>query len=110
MVTKQVSETIQAVLFDGQSLSLADICLALNLPAEAMMEMIEYGIVEAKSGQDAKNWKFSARTLRQTRIAVHLQRDFHINLEGLGLAMNLLEEVEQLRHRVQFLEDSHPDV
>jgi len=109
MVTKRSSNVIKAIIVDEQSLSLLEICRALGLPAETIIEMVEYGIVEPVHGHNVKNWEFSVQTLKRTRTAVRLQRDLHINLEGLGLAMNLLEEVQQLRRRVQFLEDSHPD-
>lgn len=109
MPVKSSSKAVKAIIVDEQPLSLLDICQALGSPAEVIVEMVEYGIVEPIRGRSVKNWQFSAQTLRRTRVAMRLQRDLHVNLEGLGLAMNLLEEVQTLRRRVQFLEASHPD-
>ena len=105
MAIKQMSTV---VIVDEQSLSLLDICRALGLSAATVIEMVEYGIVEPISGSDVQDWQFSAQALKRTRIAVRLQRDLQVNLAGLDLALNLLEEVQQLRHRVKFFEANYP--
>ena len=109
MAVKPSSKTITAVIIDEHPLSLFDVCQALDTSAETIIEMVEYGIVEPMRGRNAKSWQFSAQALKRSRIAIHLQRDLHVNLEGLGVALNLLEEVQQLRRRVQFLQDSYPE-
>lgn len=105
MAIKQASTV---VIVDEQSLSLFDICRALGSPAEKLVEMVEYGVVEPVRGRNAQDWEFSAEALKRTRIAMRLQRDLQINLEGLDLVLNLLEEVQLLRRRVQFFEDNYP--
>ncbi len=37
-----------------------------------------------------------------------LQRDLQVSLDSLDLALNLLEEVQQLRRRVRFFEENYP--
>lgn len=98
--TKQ--QLVSALLLEEQTLSLLDICHAVGEPAETIVEMIDYGIIEPHKGKQPTNWEFSAYTLKRTRVATRLQRDLRINLEGLGLALDLLEEVKELRQRVQF--------
>jgi len=100
--------SFKAVIVDEQSLSLPDICRALGSSAETVIGMVEYGIVEPIRGHDEQDWEFSAQALKRTRIAMRLQRDLQVSLEGLGLALNLLEEVQQLRRRVQFFEENYP--
>lgn len=109
MTVKSSSKTITAVIIDEQPLSLFEICQILGTPAETIMEMVEYGIVEPVRGRSAKNWQFSTEALRRSRVAIRLQRDLNVNLEGLGVALNLLEEVQQLRRRVQFLQERYPE-
>lgn len=103
MATKKI-RTITAVLVDEQPLSLLDICNAVGTPAETVVEMVEYGVIEPSQGKKPASWQFSAYTLKRTRVASRLQQDLRINLEGLGLAMDLLEEVQDLRRRVTFYE------
>jgi chaperone modulatory protein CbpM len=39
--------------------------------------------------------------LRRARIAVRLERDLELNLAGVALALDLLEELEQLRQQLK---------
>ena len=103
MATKK-TKALTAVLVDAQALSLLDICHAIGTPAETVVEMVEYGVIEPSQGKKPGSWQFSAYTLKRTRVASRLQQDLRINLEGLGLAMDLLEEVQDLRRRVTFYE------
>ena len=98
------------VIVDEQSLSLQDICCALGVPAAKVIEMIEHGVIEPIHGSDKQDWEFSAQALKRTRIATRLQRDLQIGLDGLDLALNLLEEVNHLRRRVQFFEENYPEL
>lgn len=104
MATKKTSKTLTAILLDEHPLSLLDICRAIGTPAESVVEMVEYGVIEPSRGKKPDSWQFSAYTLKRTRVATRLQRDLRINLEGLGLALDLLEEVQDLRRRVSFYE------
>ena len=42
-------------------------------------------------------WRFSGAQLRRARIALRLERDLGVNAAGVALALELLEELEQLR-------------
>jgi chaperone modulatory protein CbpM len=46
---------------------------------------------------DAAEWRFSGAQLRRARIALRLERDLGVNAAGVALALELLEELEQLR-------------
>jgi chaperone modulatory protein CbpM len=107
MATKKLTNALTAVMLDEQTLDLLDICRAVGAPAETVVEMIEYGVIEPSKGNKPATWQFSAYALKRTRVATRLQRDLRINLEGLGLALDLLEEVQELRRRVHFYEQHH---
>jgi chaperone modulatory protein CbpM len=42
--------------------------------------------------------------LQRAKTAVHLQRDLDVNLAGVALVLDLLEEMEELRERVKLLD------
>jgi chaperone modulatory protein CbpM len=42
--------------------------------------------------------------VRRVEIALRLQRDLQVNLAGAALALDLLEETQRLRARLQSLE------
>jgi chaperone modulatory protein CbpM len=93
-------------LSDDEVLSLLELCRAVDRPAEHIVEMVEYEIVQPDKGGTPQTWQFSPYTVKRTRVATRLQRDLNINLEGLALALDLLDEVQQLRRQVRFLEQN----
>jgi len=42
-------------------------------------------------------WRFTYTEIRRVQTAVRLQRDLRINLPGCALALDLLDELEELR-------------
>jgi chaperone modulatory protein CbpM len=63
--------------------------------------LIEEGVIEP-IGEDQTHWHFPGYRLRRVRIVQRLESDLGLNLTGAALA--LLEEVEDLRHRIAALE------
>ena len=49
----------------------------------------------------AVEWRFSGTALRRTRLALRLERDLELNLAGVALALDLMEEVERLRQALR---------
>ena len=95
---------LSGILLDEHSqLSLAELCRACDLHADALLEMVEEGLLEP-AGRDPARWRFPATALPQVRMALRLQRDLGVNTAGAALAVELLEEVERLRMRLEVLE------
>ena len=84
-------------------MSLAELCRTCQVPAEHILEFVEEGIVEPV-GRDRARWRFERVSVKRVRCAVHLQRDLGVNTAGAALALDLLEELEQLRTRLQQLD------
>lgn len=91
--------------------SLSEICERCGLHAEIITEMVAYGIVTPIEPTQPR-WQFSADALLRLHRAQRLQRDLELNLPGLALSLELLDEVESLRgeiavlkHRLQQLHD-----
>jgi chaperone modulatory protein CbpM len=97
-------KAFQKVMLVDAPLSLVEVCQVINIAPEVLVEFVEFGIVEPIRGHSAKNWQFSAMTLRRARTALHLQKDLHLDLRGLALTLDLLEEVNELRQRIDFFE------
>lgn len=87
-------------------LSLLDICHAVDRPAEHIVEMVEHDIVQPSTGGTPQTWQFSTYAVKRARVATRLQHDLNVNLEGLALALDLLDEVQQLRRQVHFFEQN----
>ncbi len=91
------------VLDDETEFTLGELCRACSTHAEWLISLVEEGILEP-SGGDRAHWRFSGVQLRRARIVFHLQRDLDINLAGAGLALNLIDEIDALRARLEVLE------
>lgn len=105
MATKQTRTLLRGELLDDSiELTLAELCRACQLPAERIFEFIDEGIVEPR-GRDPSRWRFHSVSIRRVRRAQRLRRDLGVNTPGVALALELLEELEQLRARLAYLED-----
>jgi len=88
------------ILDEEEALTLGELCRACAMHAEWVIGLVEEGVLEP-AGRDLTNWRFSGASLRRARIAVRLQRDLGINLAGVALALDLLDEIETLRKRLR---------
>jgi chaperone modulatory protein CbpM len=84
------------VLEEGSVLSVADLCRMFAVEEKHIVELVEEGVLTVIE-IDTREWRFSGRELRRARIALRLERDLGINLPGVALALELLEELEPLR-------------
>jgi chaperone modulatory protein CbpM len=90
------------VLGEEGVLTLADITRACEVHADYIVELVEEGVVEPV-GADPLAWRFSAICLVKVRKAVRLQRDLGVNMAGVALALQLLEEMDRLNTRLRHL-------
>ena len=79
---------------------LADLCRMFAVDERHIRELVEEGVLSVIE-IDTAEWRFTGASLRRARIALRLQRDLGINLPGVALALDLLEELEQLRRARQ---------
>jgi len=77
-------------------LSVADLSRMMSVEERHIVELVEEGVISVLQ-IDASDWRFSGTALRRARIALRLERDLGVNLPGVALALELLEELEQLR-------------
>ncbi len=91
------NKVLTGVLLDEQTkLSLNDLCLACSSSADWIIELVEYGALEP-IGREQIDWYFSEQSLVRAQTAMRLQRDLDINLAGIALALDLLDEIKLLR-------------
>jgi chaperone modulatory protein CbpM len=77
-------------------LSVAELSRIMSVDEPHIVELVEEGVISVLQ-IDASNWRFSGAALRRARIALRLEGDLGVNLPGVALALELLEELEQLR-------------
>ncbi len=96
--------TLNGLLLDEHTeLSLNDLCRACSTSAEWIIELVDEGVLEPVVYQQTQ-WRFSANSLQKAQTAMRLQRDLGINLAGIALALDLLDEIETLQRRLNRIE------
>ncbi|WP_242671842.1 chaperone modulator CbpM [Stutzerimonas kirkiae] len=83
-------------------LSLEECCRASELPTEALIELVEYGVV-SPSGRHVGEWRFDEQALGRLRQARRLQRDLELDWATTALMLELLGEMENLRDENRYL-------
>lgn len=99
-MAKRTSKVVSGELVEV--VSLAELCRSCGVRAEWVVELVEEGILEPEGSAPAR-WRFSAVSITRVRTAWHLQRDLGVNKAGIAIALNLMEEREQLHHLVRRL-------
>lgn len=87
------------LLDESLSCSLRQCCSICQVSAQIIHEMIDEGVI-TPVGNNPGNWCFGAMELRRIQIALRLQRDLQINLAGVALALDLLEQIECLKEEL----------
>ena len=77
-------------------LDMRTLCQEADLTADCVIEIVEHGIVEP-SGRTPEEWVFDDRAPVTLKRAVKLHDQLELEWEGVALALELLEEVQQLR-------------
>ena len=62
--------------------------------------MIEYGVLAPDIGQAPAEWRFTMHAARRSLKALRLQRDLQVNLSGAALVLELLDELDVQRQRL----------
>jgi chaperone modulatory protein CbpM len=90
---------LQGTIFESAVLTLEDLSRMCAVDEQHIVEFVEEGILSVVGMRT--EWHFSGAALRRARIAVRLERDLELNLAGVALALDLLEELAQLRHELR---------
>lgn len=95
---------LEGVVLDEQTLlTVTELTRVCGISRDQLERMVGEGMLHPR-GSRPEQWHFTGIEVRRTRRAVRLQRDLDLNLAGAALALDLIDEVEQLRRRVRMLE------
>jgi chaperone modulatory protein CbpM len=104
MDTDEMLPQLSGIILEEQTgLTLADVCRACAVHAEYIIELIEEGVL-VPDGNAPVSWRFTGTHMHRATVSLRLQRDLGVNLAGVALALQLLDEVEALRARINALE------
>ena len=96
-MTRQELEVLMGQLLDDTlELELEELCRMCHADEEFVVALVAEGVLEPR-GSSRTRWRFTGRSVRRTQVALRLHHDLDINLPGVALALDLLEEIQQLR-------------
>lgn len=99
-----VRETITAIMLDGDtSLTFVEVCEQYSLSETVLRQLIEHGLFQEPCPR-IKTTRFDALKLARVHSAARLHHDLGVNIPGVVLALELLDELEQLRQEVRILQ------
>jgi len=87
-------------VIEDDSLTLEQLCHACGVHADWVINLVEESIIEPE-GKEIQVWRFSGACLLRVRSALRLQHDLGVNLAGIALALDLMEELENLRAQLK---------
>lgn len=99
-------DTIITVELDDPAgtFTLREICERGECHAEFVIKLVSYGVISpVNDTPNTGDWAFDLQALARLRKAQRLQRDLKINLPGLAMSLDLLDEVRDMRREVDRL-------
>lgn len=91
------------VLEEHENLTLEEFCEVCRISVDEVYILVEEGIIEP-SGRETRVWRFHGASVRRVRCALQLRKDLGVNWAGAALALDLLEELQDLRTRLRRFE------
>lgn len=87
----------------GTTFTLRELCERGDVHAEFVIKLVNYGVISPVQEVEVRHWTFDLPALARLRKAQRLQRDLKINLPGLAMSLELLDDIRELRREVERL-------
>lgn len=91
------------ILEEESAMTLAELCQTCHAPAEVIIKLIDHGVITPHEGSSTRQWRFHRSTLIRADKALRLKRDLGVNFPGAALALELLDEIDELRAELRKL-------
>ncbi|MGB6307774.1 MAG: chaperone modulator CbpM [Steroidobacteraceae bacterium] len=89
-----------AIFEESALLTTRDLSRMCAVDERHIVEFVEEGVLEVVE-RGVAEWHFTGAALRRARLALRLERDFELNLAGVALAVELMEELQALRRELR---------
>lgn len=96
---KRFRSVKSAVCRTNTAINIHQVCRACGVERSLIVSMVEYGIVEMGADE-----MFDSANVRRLIKAARLYRDLNVNVQGIAVILDLLDELEAMRARVATLE------
>ena len=103
MVRTVKLDLVSELLDDELEMSLDELCEACPGPNQWVAELVDEGVIQP-IGEAPGDWRFTGTSLARAQVAIRLRRDLQVNTPGIALAIDLIEEIRELRQRLSRLD------
>ena len=94
-------KTLSGMIIDTETtLTFEEICSATHAEDQLIIQLVEYHIIHPK-GNAKTNWQFDDAALKRARLARNFYYDLEVNLAGIGLLIDLLEQIGELKNDIE---------
>ena len=100
---KKIPVLIPDIVNQSDTFTLEQFCSVCRIAPQLVTEMVEEGVIEPH-GASKSEWMFTYSAVIRIQRACRLQHDLEINLPGVALSVDLLEEIDQLRLELKKLQ------
>lgn len=100
MTDKDAIQGTAEILGARTTVTFEELCLACRVDADWVGQLIDEGVIEP-IGAAQREWHFASASIVRVAKAKRLHRDLSINAPGLALALDLLDQIEELRVRLK---------
>ena len=99
-MTRIVSTLIHgSVVDDDTEMTLVELCQVCSAHEDDVRIWVSEGVLHPNA-EPGQPMRFRGASLRRARVAVRLTRDLEVNTAGVALALDLLDEIAELRSRL----------
>ena len=96
-VAKQRAEIIEVM-------TLSELCRFCRTDDAWVIELVQNGVLEPH-GRGHEDWTFRSVQIARAKKARRLNRDLGVNVAGLAVILDLLDERDALRRRLAWLDE-----
>lgn len=82
----------------AEGCTLDELCRWSKADADWIAEIVAHGVVEP-TGEDRSKWRFTSMSVARVSKAKRLQHDLELNMSGVAVVLELLDEIDRLRKR-----------
>ena len=85
------------------SLNLQELCEICGISVDVLNELVRNDIVHP-GGNVPEEWLFDLMALQRIKRALRLRRDLEVNLAGVAVVLDLLDQLDELRQQIDIME------
>ena len=93
----------ESILDESPAIDLADLTQVCGVSTEVLTLLVGEGLLSPR-GQSPADWRFDSHQISRVRRALRLSHDLELDWPATALALDLLDEIQQLRQRLRCLE------